>query len=275
MPSQGLVDSINISLADNVAPVNIYARRMSPPPSPPRAYHHGNLGPALLEAGLALAREGGPDAVALREVTRRAGVSHNAAYRHFPSRESLLQAVAQRCMARLGRLMAEMLARVAPDEDPRVRAVHRLRVCGEAYVRFALEEPGLFRTAFALSSGRAGPGAEGAGGAECGPGETGGPPGAPDPEGETAPPPGAPDLGADPPGPFAILNRQLDELAATGTISPRRREGGELVAWSAVHGLSLLLLDGPLRDLDGDGRQAAITRVMEGVEQSLGVCPRE
>src|SRR6476620_1595668 len=60
----------------------------------PRAtYHHGDLRRALLDAGIDLAREGGPDKVVLREATRRAGVVPNAAYRHFASRQDLLQAV--------------------------------------------------------------------------------------------------------------------------------------------------------------------------------------
>ena len=58
----------------------------------PRAtYRHGDLRQALLDAGLAMAREGGPDAVVLREATRRAGVSPNAAYRHFADRTSWSQ----------------------------------------------------------------------------------------------------------------------------------------------------------------------------------------
>jgi len=63
--------------------------------SPPErsTYRHGDLRRALLEAGIQLARAGGPDAVVLREATRRAGVVPNAAYRHFASRWELLQAV--------------------------------------------------------------------------------------------------------------------------------------------------------------------------------------
>ena len=54
-----------------------------------KGYHHGALQAALIEASIALAREGGPDRVVLREAARLAGVSHSAAYRHFADLVSL------------------------------------------------------------------------------------------------------------------------------------------------------------------------------------------
>ena len=61
---------------------------------PARSYHHGNLKHALLDASLALIRTVGPGAFTLREVARRAGVSHNAPYRHFRDKGELLAALA-------------------------------------------------------------------------------------------------------------------------------------------------------------------------------------
>ena len=58
----------------------------------PRAYHHGDLRRALVEAATELAASGGADGVVLREAARRVGVSPSAAYRHFPNREGLLAA---------------------------------------------------------------------------------------------------------------------------------------------------------------------------------------
>ena len=66
-------------------------------------YHHGDLRAALLTAGIGLAREGGPDAVVLREVTRVVGVAPNSAYGHFPTLTALKKAVAQRAPGRHGR----------------------------------------------------------------------------------------------------------------------------------------------------------------------------
>ena len=61
-----------------------------------RPYHHGNLRKTLVEAGVELARTGGPDAVLLRAVSRQAGVTHNAAYRQFADHDELLDGAPQR-----------------------------------------------------------------------------------------------------------------------------------------------------------------------------------
>jgi len=110
-------------------------------PTGRKPYHHGSLHSALVEASVALAREGGPDRVILREAARAAGVSHSAAYRHFADREALLADVS--AYAR-NELAAQMLRRVNSAKGPR----RRLRAVGTAYIDFALTEPGLFRTAF-------------------------------------------------------------------------------------------------------------------------------
>jgi AcrR family transcriptional regulator len=111
------------------------------------SYHHGNLRAELVRTAVELAREQGPDGVVLREVARRAGVSHNAAYRHFADRDELLAATAQAGQDELSRAMAARVARIRGG-DPTERSVRRLREIGKAYVNFAVREPGLFATAF-------------------------------------------------------------------------------------------------------------------------------
>ncbi len=115
-----------------------------------RTYHHGDLRRTLLDAGVALAREGGPDAVVLREATRRAGVVPNAAYRHFSSRNDLLQAVRAQALASLAIVMEKQLARHRHGQSAADAARAALRAIGTAYLKFAQSEPGLFRTAFAV-----------------------------------------------------------------------------------------------------------------------------
>jgi len=113
-------------------------------------YHHGNLRAALIETATELASARGPDGVVLREVARLAGVSHNAAYRHFADREELLAEVAAIGQQRLAAAMRRRLAGVHVT-DPAARATARLRETGRAYVLFALDQPGLFRAAFSTA----------------------------------------------------------------------------------------------------------------------------
>src|SRR5436305_9833089 len=98
-----------------------------PAPGQPAArranYHHGNLRAALIDAGVELAQAGGPDAVVVREASRRVGVSHNAAYRHFPDRDTLVRAVAERSMGELAGLMEHLIDDVG-REDTSVTAAN-------------------------------------------------------------------------------------------------------------------------------------------------------
>jgi AcrR family transcriptional regulator len=97
-------------------------------------YHHVNLRKTLLDAAVGLIGEVGPRAFTLREVARRAGVSHNAPYRHFADKDQLLVAVAEEGFERLTALMEETLA---PGRSP----LERLELCGCGYVDFALRWP--------------------------------------------------------------------------------------------------------------------------------------
>ncbi|MEZ0577651.1 TetR/AcrR family transcriptional regulator [Nocardioides sp. MH1] len=110
-------------------------------------YHHGNLREALVLAAVELGREKGPDGVVIREVARRTGVSHNAAYRHFADRDELLREVARVGHEELARTMVDRKRRVRV-KDPVDRARRRLREVGKGYVDYALAEPGLFAVAF-------------------------------------------------------------------------------------------------------------------------------
>lgn len=209
-----------------------------------RGYHHGNLREALVEAGVELARTGGPSAVLLRAASRRAGVSHNAAYRHFANQEDLLAAVAERCMTRLGLLMIERSSRVTA-RGPVHRARARLEAIGRAYIDFARTEPGWFRTAFSSARPHA---ADGPGRATSAADAT---------------------AAEETTSPYLLLSARLDELVDVGALTPEGRRGAEYGAWSAVHGLSSLLLDGPLRDLPESEVENAIGIVLGTVNRGL------
>jgi AcrR family transcriptional regulator len=185
-----------------------------------------------------LAREGGPEAVVLRAACRAAGVSHNAAYRHFADRDELLRAVCERCMRELALLMERRMAALTHDSDPVVTAWLRLDALGRAYVEFATTEPGWFRTAYAV----------------------------PHTLTTFAPGEGVGDSGL---GPYGLLGARLDDLVEVGAIPPERRPGAEYAAWAAVHGLSSLLNDGPLRDLPAAERDNALDAVLTRVSRGL------
>jgi AcrR family transcriptional regulator len=107
----------------------------------PKPYHHGNLREALLKAALRLISEVGPTAFTLREVARRAGVSHNAPYRHFRDRDELMAAVSTEGYGELTRTMRDAVKQESSS-------LARLKQAGLAYVKFALRHPEHFTVMF-------------------------------------------------------------------------------------------------------------------------------
>jgi AcrR family transcriptional regulator len=106
-----------------------------------KPYHHGHLREALLQAAIQLIAEVGPAGFTLREVARRAGVSHNAPYRHFAEREELLAAVAAQGFRELDEAMLKALRHQRSS-------IARLKHAGLAYVEFALRRPEHFTVMF-------------------------------------------------------------------------------------------------------------------------------
>ncbi|MES2029416.1 MAG: TetR/AcrR family transcriptional regulator [Pseudomonadota bacterium] len=112
----------------------------------PKTYHHGDLRRVLIAAALELAEEGGADAVSVREAARRAGVSPGAPFRHFPSRNDLMSAVAEEAQRRFRSAIAAAIAETS-SEDPLVR----FSAFGLAYLRWAMKNPAHFEV---ISSGK-------------------------------------------------------------------------------------------------------------------------
>jgi AcrR family transcriptional regulator len=199
------------------------------------SYHHGNLPVALADAAARLAREGGPQAVVLREAARQVGVSPTAAYRHFANHDDLLHAVKERALTDLAERMDAEISAGPPLADPVADALRQFRAIGLGYVRYAVTESGLFRTAFCRTEKPAGVAA--------------------DPSVTRA---------------FQLLSGVLDTLAEHGRIGPRHRPFAEMAAWAGVHGLAVLLIDGPLVHQPEDVREAVTQRTLDVIID--GIC---
>jgi AcrR family transcriptional regulator len=163
--------------------------------SPDDPYHHGDLKRALLEAALEMLDEEGTEGVGLRELARRVGVSAAAPYRHFRGRQALLEAVATEGFRRFSTMMA------AKEQD--LPEIEQLPAMAEAYVRFALVQPALFRLMFSRQVDKTGNKALHAAAVEA----------------------------------YASLAK------AAAREVPDAPSEGAVIAWSFVHGLAMLLLD--------------------------------
>jgi len=111
--------------------------------SPARAktYHHGDLRNALLDAARVILEKKGLGALSLREVARKAGVSHAAPYRHFPNHEALLVELATEGFAELCAGVVAAAAAPGLQSD-------RISNIGAAYMRFVAKRPALARLMF-------------------------------------------------------------------------------------------------------------------------------
>lgn len=162
----------------------------------------------ILQASLSLLEAEGLSALSMREVARRAGVSHQAPYNHFVDREAILGALAQEGFAILAeRIEGELAA--APGGD----TLARLRACFHAYVDFACSNPAHFRLMFRPELVDL---------EKC--------PGALE-EGDRA---------------FTYLTNGVRELLAAGLAAEPSVDAVTALVWSSAHGLACLLLDGPL-----------------------------
>jgi AcrR family transcriptional regulator len=186
----------------------------------PRPYHHGNLAPALVVAALKLVDETQDWDFSLREVARRAGVSHNAPYKHFPEKRDLLAAVAARGFEMLAERALSSLEGV---KEPRAR----LLACGRAFVARGIANPALYRLMFsaALTSPEAGrPAIEKAAAARA----------------------------------RAVVDDTLADAVRSGAFpssmtNPREAAAASLAMWSLLHGLTMLAIDdfvGPPNDVE-------------------------
>jgi AcrR family transcriptional regulator len=175
-----------------------------------RSYHHGDLQRAIVSAAIKVLSETQSTDFSLRELARRAGVSHNAPYKHFADKRELLAAVSAVGFDQLAKRMTDATTRLS---NPRARLLAMAR----AYVRHGVENPALYRLMF--------------GGSLTGPDEG-------RPAIERAAAEKMRTLVVD-----AIVRGALGSAIAKTPRTERKITGATLIFWSLMHGLTLLLVD--------------------------------
>ncbi|TCW84470.1 TetR family transcriptional regulator [Burkholderia sp. SRS-46] len=111
-----------------------------------KAYHHGDLRRAIIETALDTLQAQQGWQFTLREIARRANVSHSAPYRHFPDKAALLLELALIGFDRLRDALAESV-------DPASDAPAVLRALAYAHLAFGQRNPELYRLMFAAEAG--------------------------------------------------------------------------------------------------------------------------
>ncbi len=174
-------------------------------PGRPRTSETRDLRENLLRTSRELLDEGGPAALSMREVARRAGCTHQAPYHYFANREAILAALVEAGFDELANRLREARDKAGTED---LRAV--VEASGNAYVEFALTNPGVFRVMFRRDM--------------CDPARF--------------------------PGVLAAGKRARDELGrfAQAITGERATPEHETALWASVHGLAVLLLDGLMAD---------------------------
>jgi len=109
-------------------------------------YHHGNLKQELIEQGLKIINEEGEDKLSFRKVAAACGVSHTAAYAHFPDKESMINSIKESA----AQSFCNELFRATSDKTLK-NAEERIVAMGKRYVGFFVEKPDYFRFLFGNS----------------------------------------------------------------------------------------------------------------------------
>ncbi len=201
----------------------------------PRRYHHGDLRAELIRSAQTILEREGMAKLSLRAAARRTGVSQTAPYRHFTDKAALLAAVAA---GGFRDLAAAMRAGAAPASDPAERMV----AIGSAYLTFALEHVAVFHLMFGT---------------------------------EIADKSAHPELRRAADEAFAVLANQAvagNGGRPGGDGAPLADDGvreadapdAAIAAWSFIHGLATLLIDGQIRsariDAESTDRAALVRR---------------
>jgi AcrR family transcriptional regulator len=207
-----------------------------------RPYHHGDLHRAIVKAAMEILGETQSLEFSLRELARRAGVSHNAPYKHFADRRELLAAISAAGFEMLTKRLAREIASFA---SPREQLFAMLR----AYIAHGVENPALYSLMF--------------GGYLSGPDRN-------RPAIETAEGEKTKALFAD-----VIIAGGLGRAIPHTPRNERKIAGAILACWSLVHGLTLLLADGLVgpKKKSGDLADSLVQGLLDGLAAELPVLP--
>lgn len=202
-----------------------------PSPTPDeteKPYHHGDLRRAVIETALAMLQDEKGWQFTLREVARRAGVSHAAPYKHFPDKAALLAELALIGFDRLREALHA--AQPAAPSNPR----ETLLPMAGAYLAFGRANPALYRLMFGAEAGT----------------------------------PSDVHLDERAMSTFAILTDVLERGQQAGLIRKRPVRGQAAACWAELHGLTMLSIDGLLlpEKVGDDPVTAALTTLLEGIE---------
>jgi AcrR family transcriptional regulator len=178
----------------------------------------------LLEKAVEVIQEDGIGGLSLRDVARRAGVSHGAPAHHFTDKVGLLTALATRSMEQFGAILSEASGEAGGS------ALDRLRAIGRAYVRFAAQNPAHFGivTRFELIRG------------------------------------GDAEFAASYQATFDLVKDAVCAAQGEGWRRSMDPMALVITCWSAVHGLSTLYLDGVLEDRVGPAAAQVMAVVISG-----------
>lgn len=193
-----------------------------------RPYHHGDLRRTIIETALAILREEKGWQFTLREVARRAGVSHGAPYKHFPDKAALLAELAMIGFDRLREAMS-----LAKSETPR-SLIEEITPIARAYIAFGTDNPALYRLMFSAEEGRA----------------------------------AGMHLDARALAVFDVVLEILRQGQDAGSIRKRPVRGQAAAAWALIHGLTMLAIDGLLvpEKVGPAPLHAALSALVEGLE---------
>jgi AcrR family transcriptional regulator len=108
---------------------------------PLNTYHHGDLRDALVQAALVEAEQGGPEAISLKALAKKLGVSQPAPYRHFADREALLAAVTAEAFRQFSAMLRESIS--GPSKQSKLSRL------AQATLSFGLRRNGIYRLMFA------------------------------------------------------------------------------------------------------------------------------